>query len=76
MRKKHLNTFVVPVFLVIFLFVMNSTILAAGPDGPIIHIDPITYTFPSAFEGQTLSYDFVVANRGSADLEIKDVTHQ
>ena len=55
---------------------MNSTILAGGPDGPIIHIDPITYSFPSAFEGQTLSHDFIVTNRGSTDLEIKDVTHQ
>lgn len=76
MRKKHLYTHVVLGFLLIFLFVMNSTILAGGPDGPIIHIDPITYSFPSAFEGQTLSHDFIVTNRGSTDLEIKDVTHQ
>ena len=76
MRKKNLNTYVVLSFFVIFLFIMNSDILAGDPDGPIIHIDPISYTFPSAFEGQTLSHDFIVANRGSADLEIKDVTHQ
>ena len=76
MRKKHSNTFVVPVLLVILLFLMNSALLAGGQDGPIIHIDPITYTFPSAFEGQILSFDFIVTNRGSADLEIQDVTHQ
>ncbi len=76
MRKKHLIPYVVLGFFVIFLFVMNSAILAGGPDGPIIHIDPTTYSFPAAFEGQILSFDFIVANRGSADLEIKDVTHQ
>ena len=76
MEKKHLNTYRGLGFLVIFLFVMNSQLSAGGPDGPVIHIDPITYTFPTAFEGQTLSFEFIVANRGSADLEIKDVTHQ
>ena len=76
MRKKLLNTVPVLGLLVIVLFVINSPLLAWGSDGPIIHIDPITHTFPSAFEGQTLSHDFVVSNQGSADLEIKDVTHQ
>lgn len=76
MRKKNFNTFAVPGFLVIFLFIMNSPLVAGGQDGPVIQIDPITHTFPPAFEGQALSHDFVVANRGSADLEIKDVTHQ
>ena len=76
MRKKILNLFVVLGFLIIFLLEMNSPISAEAQGGPIIHIDPITHTFPPAFEGQTLSYDFVVANRGSDNLEIKDVTHQ
>ena len=58
-------------------FLINSWMsVAMAEDGPIIHIDPISFTFPAAFEGQTLSHDFVVANRGSADLEINDVTHQ
>lgn len=76
MRKKHFSASVVPGFLVIFLFIINSPLLAEGQDGPIIHIDPTTHTFPAVFEGETLSHDFVVTNRGSADLEIKDVTHQ
>ena len=76
MRKKHLNGFVVPGLFVLFLLVINSNLLAGGQDGPMMHIDPITYTFPAAFEGQILSFDFIVTNRGSADLEIKDVTHQ
>jgi hypothetical protein len=76
MRQKHLNAYLSPGYLAIFLFVIISPILAGGPDGPVIHINPISHTFPSAFEGQTLFHDFIVANRGSADLEIKDVTHQ
>jgi hypothetical protein len=76
MRIKNLNMLVVFRFLIIFLFVMNLFTLALAQNGPIIHIDPITHTFPTAFEGEALSNDFVVSNRGSADLEIKDVTHQ
>ena len=76
MRKKHSYSYLVPGLFVIFIFVINSPLFAGGPDGPIIHIDPISFTFPAAFEGQTLSFDFIVANRGTADLEIKDVTHQ
>jgi hypothetical protein len=76
MRKKQPNMYLVLGLFVFLLFVMYSPLLAGRPGGPIIHIDPISYTFPSAFEGQTISHDFVVANRGSADLEIKDVTHQ
>ncbi len=76
MRKKHSSMYLVLGLFVFLLFVISSPLLAGGPEGPIILIDPISYTFPSAFEGQTLSHDFVVANRGSADLEIKDVTHQ
>ena len=76
MRKKDLNLFVVLGFFAIFFLAMNPSISAGAQGGPIIHIDPITHTFASAFEGQTLSHDFVVTNRGSSDLEIKDVTHQ
>jgi hypothetical protein len=76
MRKKHPNMYLVLGLFVFLLFIIYSRLLAGGAEGPIIHIDPISYTFPSAFEGQTLSHDFIVANRGSADLEINDVTHQ
>ena len=65
-------------FLMLFLFfsIYSWMPAAIAENGPIIHIDPGTYNFPPAFEGETLSHDFIVANRGSADLEIKDVTHQ
>lgn len=76
MRNKSMNVFIVLGYLVIFSVVMNSFDLARAQEGPVIHIDPITYTFPNVFEGESLSHDFVVSNRGTADLEIKDVTHQ
>ena len=76
MKKKNLNMVVVSVFIAILLIVVNSFNSVQAQDGPVIHIDPITYTFPTVFEGESLSHDFVVSNRGTADLEIKDVTHQ
>jgi hypothetical protein len=62
--------------LLIPLLIHSWMPVAVAEDGPIIHIDPISHAFPSAFEGVTLSHDFVVTNRGSNDLEVKDVTHQ
>lgn len=61
--------------LVTFLSVYQP-VFVQGENGPIIQIDPITHTFAAVFEGQPLSHDFTVINRGSADLEIQDVTHQ
>ena len=61
---------------IIVSFIVAQNTLARAEDGPIIHIDPITHTFPAVFEGEILSHDFKVLNKGSADLEIKDVTHQ
>ena len=43
---------------------------------PVIHMNKTTHTFPTVFEGERLSHDFIVSNQGSADLEIKDVTQQ
>ena len=76
MRKKNMDVLVVFGFVAIIFFAIISFNSAGAADGPVIYIDPITYTFPTAFEGEPLSYDFVVSNRGTADLEIKDVTHQ
>lgn len=61
--------------LITLLFAMQA-MPAEAKAGPIIHIDPVTYTFAAVFEGQPLTHDFKVQNKGSADLEIKDVTHQ
>jgi hypothetical protein len=67
--------FIVLIILLIFNY-SGQIHVAMAEDGPIIHIDPISHTFPDVFEGEALSHDFVVVNKGSADLVIKDVTHQ
>ena len=72
---KHNNIIVLIKLLIPFLIHSWMTV-AMAEDGPIIHIDPITHTFPAAFEGQILSFGFIVTNRGTADLKINDVTHQ
>ena len=63
------------IFLMVFLFTSQIGV-AIAENVPIIHIDPITHTFPTVFEGEMLSHDFIFSNQGSVDLEIKEVTHQ
>ena len=63
------------IFLMVFLFTSQIGV-AIAENVPIIHIDQITHTFPTVFEGEMLSHDFIVSNQGSVDLEIKEVTHQ
>jgi hypothetical protein len=63
------------ILFMIFLFPSQNRV-ALAENGPIIHIDPLMHTFPDVFEGETLSHDFTVMNKGSADLVLKDVTHQ
>ena len=41
---------------------------------PVIHLDQTTHTFPIAFQGEQLSHSFKLTNKGTADLEIFDVT--
>ena len=41
---------------------------------PVIHLDQTTHTFPASFEGEHLSHSFKLFNKGTADLEILDVT--
>ena len=42
---------------------------------PVIHLDQTTHTFPTSFEGEQLSHSFKLVNKGTAELEIWDVTH-
>ena len=62
-------------FLILLLFTIQL-IVAEAYGGPVIHIDPVEHTFPAVFEGEALSHNFKVMNKGTADLEIRDVTHQ
>ena len=43
--------------------------------GALIHIDSRTHIFPPVFEGEELSHDFIVCNKGTAELHIHKVTH-
>ena len=73
MRKYILKILVTSFFAIL---VVNVQILARAAEGPIIHIEPIEHTFPAVFEGEALSHEFKVTNRGTADLKIEDVTHR
>jgi hypothetical protein len=42
---------------------------------PVIYFDKISYTFPPLFQGEDLSHTFTVSNRGTANLDLKKVTH-
>ena len=42
---------------------------------PIIHFDKTTHTFPHLFAGEELSHTFTLFNRGTANLDVKKVTH-
>ncbi|MBL7202976.1 MAG: hypothetical protein ISS63_01420 [Desulfobacteraceae bacterium] len=63
------------VILFALFFLRYSEPSSAQEDGPIIHIEQIRYTFPTVFEGERLSHTFTILNRGTANLEIKKVTH-
>ena len=41
----------------------------------MIHFEGTTHTFTPVFEGEELSHTFTVFNRGTANLDIKMVTH-
>lgn len=64
-------------FIFLTIVVLLGSRLAAEQSGktPVIHLDQTTHTFPTVFEGEQLSHSFKLINKGSADLEILDVTH-
>ena len=76
MIKYKLNPLRYFVFLIIILFFPCILYSGQSVDAPVIHMDQTTHRFPTVFEGEKLSHDFIVSNRGSADLEIEDVTYQ
>jgi hypothetical protein len=76
MKDKFLKAAIGVFFILTVILLAISVGSIQAQDRPVIHIDPITHRFPPVFEGETLSHDFTVSNRGSADLEIKEVTHQ
>ena len=45
----------------------------AAPGTPAAVIENVSYDFGSVYAGVDVIHDFVIQNKGDADLEIKDV---
>ena len=63
------------IFLIIVVLLGSRLGAEQSGQTPVIHLDQTTHTFPTVFEGEQLSHSFKLINKGSADLEILDVTH-
>jgi len=75
MTKRVLKISVVLFFFVIAPACVNQPLPGKRGEGPIIYFDKTTYTFPPLFEGEELSHTFTLFNRGTANLDLKKVTH-
>jgi hypothetical protein len=68
------------VFLIIgFFFVGSDVLMAAVPSEqkeklPIVAIGSETYDFGEVWSGETLKHVFVLENKGSGNLEIKNIS--
>jgi len=63
------------IFLTIVVLLGSRLGAAQSENTPVIQLDQTTHTFPTVFEGELLSHSFKLINKGSADLQILDVTH-
>jgi hypothetical protein len=67
------------IFLIGFLFLCFVTVGGNRVSGeekasaPVIELDSTTYEFGKVNEGQVITHDFKVFNRGNAVLEIRQV---
>ena len=75
MIKNIIKASIVLIFLIFFVLLESRLGAAQSGQTPVIHLDHTTHTFPTVFEGEQLSHSFKLINKGSADLEILDVTH-
>ena len=75
MSRKDLRISVIFFFSMFALACVSQPLSKKSESGPIIHFDKTSHTFPSVFEGEELSHTFTVFNRGTADLDIKKVSH-
>ena len=63
------------IFLLIIVLFGSRLFAGQSENTPVIHLDQTTHTFATAFEGEQLSHNFKIINKGTADLAILDVTH-
>ena len=74
MTKHILKTFFLLFFLSTILLCKNQAHPAQSADVPVIHVHESNHIFPTVFEGEILSHTFKVFNKGTANLNIKNVT--
>jgi len=75
MTKRILRISLSFILSLIALACVSQQITEKRGEGPIIYFDETTHTFPPLFEGEKLSHTFTLFNRGTADLDLKKVTH-
>jgi len=63
------------ILLIIVAFFGSRLFAGQSENTPVIQLDQTTHAFPTVFEGEHLSHSFKLINRGTADLEILNVTH-
>lgn len=54
-------------------FIFSNPSKSAGSDGPQISITEPTFDFGAVAPGEQIVHEFIVTNKGNAELEIKDV---
>ena len=74
MIKKRIKPSTGLILLIIIVLWGSQLSADQSEQTPVIHLDKTTHTFPTSFEGQQLSHSFKLLNKGTADLEILDVT--
>ena len=70
MRNQIVIVFLLTVFTVMM---MAPAGLHAEGKAPVAVFETNTFDFGTAYEGNTVTHDFVVKNTGNADLEIYEV---
>jgi len=63
------------IFSLIVLACVSQPLSKKNGTSPMIHFERTTHTFTPVFEGKELSHTFTVFNHGTANLDIKKVTH-
>ena len=74
MIKNHIKPSTGFIFFIIIALCGSQLFANQSDQTPVIHMDQTTHTFPASFEGEHLSHSFKLFNKGTADLEILDVT--
>ena len=75
MSAKHFRNSVIFFLSMVALACVSQPLSKKNGNSPMIHFEKTTHTFTPVFDGEELSHTFTVFNRGTADLDIKKVTH-